>query len=448
MKKKERLNKTRLYVDKGIPDTLLELLKSESYLSPDEFDPKWRRSNNPGNSFFSAETNRYRTLVTTNSNYLNEELYPLNNFNKIDLISIDINDKKIPYRDIGYVLSRLIYELKIARGKNIYSSKIIIKNEISIYSKMGDGNKRIYEIVKDKNEEYHFKLKSAIIDKPLNNLKIHNINVAKYDKDDAVNETILDNELQNHEKEVELSQNEFFEPEKKSVIILSKNIESSHLKTTEPESQTINIPDLIEVQPNLIQGTNLIIKKNYIDGENKSNPSRYNNRENKKYNHDEITEYSENNNFIPDVEISRAVNNTNLNSDRRISKYAKMVGDRGEEIVIKYLKQTLSDQEKKTIRWISHEGATPGWDIEYLNLNGNLIAIEVKGTTGDHFLSVEITDNEWNAAFQLKDNYYLYLVSKCITRNPIIKPIQNPYKLTEIGILMVTPIIWKIELIL
>jgi hypothetical protein len=44
----------------------------------------------------------------------------------------------------------------------------------------------------------------------------------------------------------------------------------------------------------------------------------------------------------------------------------------------------------KNIRWISQEGLTPGWDLQYENHDGEVIAVEVKGTTGPVFGSVDV----------------------------------------------------------
>jgi hypothetical protein len=137
---------------------------------------------------------------------------------------------------------------------------------------------------------------------------------------------------------------------------------------------------------------------------------------------------------------------TRFDNDRRLSLYAKTVGDRAEEIVIKFLEKSLPQNEKSTIRWISQAGETPGWDISYYNAENQLVAIEVKGTTGDSFPNIEITANEWNAANELQERYWIYLVTGSLGINPQIQRIQNPAKLKESGILNVTPILWKIEM--
>jgi hypothetical protein len=137
---------------------------------------------------------------------------------------------------------------------------------------------------------------------------------------------------------------------------------------------------------------------------------------------------------------------TRFDNDRRLSLYAKTVGDRAEEIVIKFLEESLPQNEKITIRWISKAGETPGWDISYYNAENQLVAIEVKGTTGESFPNVEITANEWNAAIELQERYWIYLVTGSLGLNPQIQRLQNPFKLKEAGILNVTPVLWKIEM--
>jgi len=61
----------------------------------------------------------------------------------------------------------------------------------------------------------------------------------------------------------------------------------------------------------------------------------------------------------------------------------------------------------RNIRWLSRDGITPVWDIEYEDQNGQTIAVEVKGSTAPLFGNIEVTVGEWNAALTLKDRYWL-----------------------------------------
>jgi len=202
---------------------------------------------------------------------------------------------------------------------------------------------------------------------------------------------------------------------------------------------------LKEVVPILISDSTLALKKSNLPSNTEIKELKLKQRTDSLISSFEETDTAVN--FLFDDNIPKIVGESELLNGRRISRNAKLVGDRGEEIVLKHLTQTLSSKEKETITWRSHEGETPGWDIDYANLNNILLAIEVKATTENYFSSIEISDNEWSAAMRLADHYYIYLVTKCASRNPQIQILQNPYKLRESGKLLVTPLIWKIELI-
>lgn len=145
--------------------------------------------------------------------------------------------------------------------------------------------------------------------------------------------------------------------------------------------------------------------------------------------------------------LPKVYSKVRFDNDRRLSLYAKVVGERAEKIVIKYLTDTLIPRERESIRWISKSGETPGWDIEYCGSDNNIVAIEVKGTNGKNFPNIEITGNEWNAAIELRDHFWIYLVSDCLGTSPKIQRLQNPFKLKEAGLLRTTPILWRIEMI-
>jgi len=152
-------------------------------------------------------------------------------------------------------------------------------------------------------------------------------------------------------------------------------------------------------------------------------------------------------NGIEPSDIPKIYSKGKFSNDRRLSLFAKIAGDRSEEIVIKYLKETLSPHERDTIKWISKAGETPGWDITYFDSGNRIVAIEVKGTTGNFFPNIEITANEWNAANELGDRYWIYLVTSCFTKNPKIQRLNDPALLKESGVLRVTPMLWKIEML-
>lgn len=129
----------------------------------------------------------------------------------------------------------------------------------------------------------------------------------------------------------------------------------------------------------------------------------------------------------------------------RRSRFSRAVGERAERVVLQFLRQKLDEAEADTLRWVAAQGETPGWDIEYVNSTDTLVAVEVKGTQGPRFLSVDLTKNEWDAARALRDRYWLYLVASCVSMEPRIEPVRDPAGLADRGVLMATPNRWRIE---
>ena len=66
----------------------------------------------------------------------------------------------------------------------------------------------------------------------------------------------------------------------------------------------------------------------------------------------------------------------------------------------------------------------PGFDLLSIRPDGERRSIEVKGRAGQG--AVQIEENEWKQAFQLRENYWLYVVLDCATPNPTLLRIQNP----------------------
>ena len=66
----------------------------------------------------------------------------------------------------------------------------------------------------------------------------------------------------------------------------------------------------------------------------------------------------------------------------------------------------------------------PGFDLWSELPDGSHRCIEVKGRTGEG--TVEITSNEWAAAFNLGDRYWLYVVFHCETDDPKLHRVQDP----------------------
>lgn len=131
------------------------------------------------------------------------------------------------------------------------------------------------------------------------------------------------------------------------------------------------------------------------------------------------------------------------NRSYRRTRRSKQIGDRAENVVMRWLRTKLSPAILPTLRWVAQDGETPGWDVEFSDDN-QIFAIEVKGTTGKIFQNVEITAQEWNAAKVMGPRYWLVLVTDCISLNPKILLIKNPYEMFLNGSLEVNPLIWKL----
>lgn len=127
----------------------------------------------------------------------------------------------------------------------------------------------------------------------------------------------------------------------------------------------------------------------------------------------------------------------------RYTRSAAPIGRRAEEIAHHFLLEHSETLGAKNIRWISQEGLTPGWDLQYENDAGEVVAIEVKGTTGPLFGSFDITAGEWNAASTMADSYWLYLVANCCGTEPILQRIQNPARLLDAGEAQLLPVVYR-----
>jgi hypothetical protein len=67
----------------------------------------------------------------------------------------------------------------------------------------------------------------------------------------------------------------------------------------------------------------------------------------------------------------------------------------------------------------------PGFDFLSFRPNGEERAIEVKGRAG--IGDVELTENEWAKACNLRNRYWLYVVFDCATPQPRMFRVQDPF---------------------
>ncbi len=130
----------------------------------------------------------------------------------------------------------------------------------------------------------------------------------------------------------------------------------------------------------------------------------------------------------------------------RRSKYSVAIGIRAEEIVVRLLRGEAETMGYQNIRWVSSEGEKPGWDIEMVDAQGNLHSIEVKGTSGKVFPSIELTAAEWQAAEKRREKFWLFLVTECLGKHPKVQRVKDPVSLVQNGILDLSPVLWRLEL--
>jgi hypothetical protein len=126
----------------------------------------------------------------------------------------------------------------------------------------------------------------------------------------------------------------------------------------------------------------------------------------------------------------------------RRSQSAKIVGDRAEEIAVRYIRERVAGATD--IRHVAIIGETPGWDIEYVDTAGELNAVEVKGATGAAFTCFELTSGELTAARRLGPRYWVYLVVNCLGSSVMVECIRDPAALIHKGLFTSEPSVWRI----
>jgi hypothetical protein len=128
----------------------------------------------------------------------------------------------------------------------------------------------------------------------------------------------------------------------------------------------------------------------------------------------------------------------------RYSRNAAPVGKRAEEIAHRFLQENREALGARNIRWLARDGITPGWDLQFDDAAGDTIAVEVKGTTGPAFGSIDITVNEWSAAEKMGDRFWLYLVANCGGTEPIIQRLQDPFRLLGDNKADLLPVVYRL----
>ena len=84
------------------------------------------------------------------------------------------------------------------------------------------------------------------------------------------------------------------------------------------------------------------------------------------------------------------------------------------------------DRQKAKVFDVSAPYLARGYDLESHRANGEKIVIEVKGRAGRGV--VHLTENEWPTAANVRDKYWLYVVTDCATE-PRLFRVQDPVRL-------------------
>lgn len=140
-------------------------------------------------------------------------------------------------------------------------------------------------------------------------------------------------------------------------------------------------------------------------------------------------------------------NRTSLRRARRRAEDAKLVGDRGEEVVAAYL-AALPNIVSESIDRLAPRGLTPGYDIRCMSADGRTLAVEVKATALRSMTSFELTENERCTAIDGAedfDEYLVYLVTDALGPAPVVHRIDGFGDLLTERTLSVTPTRWLVS---
>lgn len=98
-----------------------------------------------------------------------------------------------------------------------------------------------------------------------------------------------------------------------------------------------------------------------------------------------------------------------------------------EAIAVRVARNYEVDRYSARVVDVSNPSLARGYDLESHRANGEIVAIEVKGRAARGV--VQLTENEWPTAINVRDRYWLYVVVDCAT-TPVLYRVQDPaYKL-------------------
>lgn len=141
-------------------------------------------------------------------------------------------------------------------------------------------------------------------------------------------------------------------------------------------------------------------------------------------------------------QVAQAIDNKAATGSTRRTRHAKLIGDRAEEIALKWIAKNFP--HAKNVRWVAQDGQTPGWDIEFRDTSDAVIGVEVKGTSGAAFASFDLTANELIAAQLLGSRYFILLIADCLGKFPVVQAINNLSSEIASGSYAVQPVVWRV----
>ncbi|MBI5585622.1 MAG: DUF3883 domain-containing protein [Deltaproteobacteria bacterium] len=94
-----------------------------------------------------------------------------------------------------------------------------------------------------------------------------------------------------------------------------------------------------------------------------------------------------------------------------------------EEMAVRIARNFEVDRYKARVYDVSSPHLARGYDLESHRSNGEKVVIEVKGRAGRG--PVQLTENEWPTAANVRDRYWLYVVVDCATK-PTLYRVQDP----------------------
>lgn len=107
--------------------------------------------------------------------------------------------------------------------------------------------------------------------------------------------------------------------------------------------------------------------------------------------------------------------------DREIELVAMRVASAHEEA----LGSRVSDVSTPELALAAGLDRSPGFDLLVHRTDGNERGVEVKGRRGVG--DVELTENEWARAVNLRERYWLYVVFDCATASPRLLRVRDPF---------------------